>query len=239
MSVSIAVGDVRRIAHGPMRKLFVGQFLNALGNGLTLALLIIYLSRVRDIPLGVATALLAWQAVLALLISPISGTMVDRFGPRPILMGSVLLDRRGGLLLRLCRDDRPGVRCHDRGGGRRRWHLGTVLRPDRAPGRPGRPGHSLRLRVHAAQPWPRPRRTDQLDHRGPGRSEHIQAALHADIPGLRGPLHRRAVHGQRRWSAGGRGAGRRRVGNPRCCRTADGARSCATGRSCASPRPVS
>jgi MFS family permease len=95
MSVSLAVGDVRRIAHGPMRKLFVGQFLNALGNGLTLTLLIVYLSNVRDIPLGVATALLAWQAVLALLISPISGTLVDRFGPRPILMGSVLLTAVG------------------------------------------------------------------------------------------------------------------------------------------------
>jgi MFS family permease len=95
MSVSVAVGDVRRIAHGPMRKLFVGQFLNALGNGLTLALLIVYLSRVRDIPLGVATALLAWQAVLALAISPISGTLVDRYGPRPILLGAVLVEAVG------------------------------------------------------------------------------------------------------------------------------------------------
>ena len=55
MSVSLAVGDVRRIAHGPVRRLFVGQFLNALGNGSTLALLIPYLFKVRDIPLSVAT----------------------------------------------------------------------------------------------------------------------------------------------------------------------------------------
>ncbi|HYN57032.1 MAG TPA: MFS transporter [Motilibacterales bacterium] len=95
MPVSAAFGDVRRIAHGPMRTLFVGQFLNALGNGLTLALLIVYLSKVRDIPLGVATSLLAWQAVLALLISPISGTLVDRFGPRPVLLGAVLVEAVG------------------------------------------------------------------------------------------------------------------------------------------------
>ena len=95
MSVSLALGDVRRIAHGPVRRLFVGQFLNALGNGLTLALLIVYLSTVRDIPLGVATGLLAWQAVLALLVSPISGTLVDRFGPRPILLGAVLMTAVG------------------------------------------------------------------------------------------------------------------------------------------------
>jgi MFS family permease len=95
MPVSAAVSDVRRIAHGPVRRLFLGQFLNALGNGLTLALLIVYLSTVREIPLGVATALLAWQAVLALLISPISGTLVDRFGPRPVLLSAVLVEAVG------------------------------------------------------------------------------------------------------------------------------------------------
>lgn len=95
MPVSVAVADVRRIAHGPVRKLFIGQFLNALGNGLTLALLIVYLSTVREIPLGLATVLLAWQAVLALLISPISGTLVDRFGPRPVLLCAVLIEAVG------------------------------------------------------------------------------------------------------------------------------------------------
>ena len=95
MPVSDAVADVRRIAHGPVRKLFIGQFLNALGNGLTLALLIVYLSTVREIPLGLATVLLAWQAVLALLISPISGTLVDRFGPRPVLLCAVLIEAVG------------------------------------------------------------------------------------------------------------------------------------------------
>ncbi len=95
MPVSAAVNDVRRIAHGPVRRLFIGQFLNALGNGLTLALLIVYLSTVREIPLGVATALLAWQAVLALVISPISGTLVDRFGPRHVLLAAVLVEAVG------------------------------------------------------------------------------------------------------------------------------------------------
>jgi MFS family permease len=90
-----ALGDVRRIAHGPIRRLFVGQFLNALGNGLTLALLIVYLSTVRGIPTGQATSLLAWQAVLALLISPVAGTLVDRFGPRPVLLGAVLVEAVG------------------------------------------------------------------------------------------------------------------------------------------------
>jgi MFS family permease len=95
MSVSAALRDVRRIAHGPMRRLFIGQFLNALGSGLTLALLITYLSEVRGIDLSVATGLLAWQAILALAFSPLAGTLVDRIGPRPVLLGAVLIEALG------------------------------------------------------------------------------------------------------------------------------------------------
>jgi MFS family permease len=95
MSVSVALRDVRRIAHGPMRRLFIGQFLNALGSGLTLALLIKYLSAVRGIDLSVATGLLAWQAILALAFSPLAGTLVDRIGPRPVLLGAVLIEAVG------------------------------------------------------------------------------------------------------------------------------------------------
>jgi MFS family permease len=97
MPAQTAVADVRRIAHGPVRRLFVGQLLNSLGNGLTLALLVVYLSEVRDLPVSTATGLLAWQAVLALAFSPLSGTLVDRFGPRPILLGAVLLNALGVL----------------------------------------------------------------------------------------------------------------------------------------------
>lgn len=95
MSVSLAAGDIRRIAHGPIRTLFIGQFLNSLGSGLTLALLIPYLYKVRGIPLEAATALLAWQAVLALAVSPVSGTLVDRFGPRRVLLVAVLIEAVG------------------------------------------------------------------------------------------------------------------------------------------------
>ncbi len=95
MPAATALADVRRIARGPVRRLFVGQFLNALGNGLTLALLIVYLTQVRDLPVALATALLAWQAVLALLVSPIFGTLVDRFGPRHVLLVAVLIEAAG------------------------------------------------------------------------------------------------------------------------------------------------
>ena len=95
MPVATALGDVRRIAHGPMRRLFVGQAFNALGSGLTLALLMIYLTKVRDLAVPLATGLLAWQAILALLVSPFAGTLIDRFGPRPILMAAALVEAVG------------------------------------------------------------------------------------------------------------------------------------------------
>jgi MFS family permease len=92
MSVSAAFGDVRRIAHGPTRTLFVGLLLKSIGSGLTLSLITVYLKEVRDFPVLIATLLLAWQAVLTLAVSPVVGTLVDRTGPRPVLMAALLVE---------------------------------------------------------------------------------------------------------------------------------------------------
>lgn len=97
MSATTTVADVRRIARGPVRRLYVGQFVKSLGAGMTLALLAVYLHEVRGISITVATSLLAWQAVLALLCSPAVGTLVDRFGPRRILMVGALMTALGTL----------------------------------------------------------------------------------------------------------------------------------------------
>jgi MFS family permease len=92
MSVSLAVGDIRRIAHGPTRTLFIGLLLKAIGSGLTLSLITVYLVKARDLPVLVATLLLAWQALLTVAVSPVVGTLVDRKGPRPVLLAALLLE---------------------------------------------------------------------------------------------------------------------------------------------------
>ena len=92
MSMSAAFGDVRRIAHGPTRTLFVGLLLKSIGSGLTLSLITVYLKEVRDFPVLIATLLLAWQALLTLAVSPVVGTLVDRRGPRPVLMVALLIE---------------------------------------------------------------------------------------------------------------------------------------------------
>jgi MFS family permease len=92
MSVSLAVGDVRRIAHGPTRTLFIGLLLKSIGSGLTLSLITVYLHEVRNLSVLTATALLAWQALLTIAVSPVVGTLVDRKGPRPVLLVALLIE---------------------------------------------------------------------------------------------------------------------------------------------------
>lgn len=84
------VADVLSVVQGPVRRLFLATLLNALGNGLTLSLFIVYLTQVRDIPVGQATVLLAWMAIVGMGVAPLVGTLTDRLGPRRLLMGCTL-----------------------------------------------------------------------------------------------------------------------------------------------------
>ncbi|MGB8022213.1 MAG: MFS transporter [Candidatus Nanopelagicales bacterium] len=99
MPATVAIVDVRRIATPLVRRLFLGHFLNALGSGLTLALIVVYLHSIRGIPISSATGLLAWQALLGLVLSAPAGTLVDRFGPRPVLLVAILAEALGVLAL--------------------------------------------------------------------------------------------------------------------------------------------
>lgn len=89
------LSQVRVVWTTQMRRLYLGQFLSAIGNGMTLSLMVLYLSQVRGIPVGKATALLALQALLSLVISPPIGTLVDRFGPRPVLLTALIVEAGG------------------------------------------------------------------------------------------------------------------------------------------------
>lgn len=99
MPPTVAIADVRRMATPLVRRLFLGHFLNSLGSGLTLALIVVYLHSIRGIPISSATGLLAWQAMLGLILSAPAGTLVDRFGPRPVLLVAILAEALGVLAL--------------------------------------------------------------------------------------------------------------------------------------------
>jgi MFS family permease len=69
-----------------VKRLFVGIGLSALGSGLTMPFLYVYLAEVRGISTTTVGLLFAWMGLLGLVCSPVGGTMIDRFGPRPVMV---------------------------------------------------------------------------------------------------------------------------------------------------------
>ena len=63
-----------------------GDLLSAIGSGLTIPFLLVYLNRVRGIELEVAGVIVATIAFAALAGNPTAGVLVDRFGARRSLM---------------------------------------------------------------------------------------------------------------------------------------------------------
>ena len=79
----------------PARRLLVGVAISAFGNGLVLPWLVIYLGQVRGLGTGVAGLVVAWQALVSLALGPFGGTLIDRLGPRPVLLVAPLLMAAG------------------------------------------------------------------------------------------------------------------------------------------------
>ena len=67
-----------------------GDAISFFGNGLVLPFTIIYLTRVRGIPIEVAGLILSTRAVVSLATSLVSGALVDRVGARGVLIFSLL-----------------------------------------------------------------------------------------------------------------------------------------------------
>lgn len=72
-------------------RLVISDAVSALGTGLTLPLLLIYLHRVRGIDLPTTGLLLAVPGVVGLIAVPVAGTLMDRLGARQVLSAAMLL----------------------------------------------------------------------------------------------------------------------------------------------------
>jgi MFS family permease len=94
MSGDTAVADqsIRAVLTPSLTRMLVGIGASAFGGGLTMALFVVYLHAVRDFPLQTAGLVLTYQALLGLLLAPIVGTIVDRIGPRPVLLVACLVE---------------------------------------------------------------------------------------------------------------------------------------------------
>jgi MFS family permease len=72
-----------------VRRMLLGIALNALGNGLVMPFAFVYLHSVRHIPTSMAGLIFSYGALISLLAAPLAGNLIDKWGPRPILILSL------------------------------------------------------------------------------------------------------------------------------------------------------
>ncbi|MEV0267459.1 MFS transporter [Hamadaea sp. NPDC050747] len=77
------------------RRILLATIFSAIGRGLTLPFMFIYLTKVRDISAFTAGLVIGWIAVCALVIGPIGGWAVDRWGARRIVVPMLLVEAAG------------------------------------------------------------------------------------------------------------------------------------------------
>ena len=90
------------------RRVLLGVAFFAVGNGLTLPFLLVYLHEVRGLATETAGLVIAWVALGGLLTGPVWGTAVDRVGPMPVLRLALLIEACGVVLLAFV-DDVPSA----------------------------------------------------------------------------------------------------------------------------------
>jgi MFS family permease len=81
------------------RRILLGNSLSAIGSGLTMPLLIVYLGEIRGLGLTVGGLVVAYMAVVSLVVFPLVGWASDRRGPKPVLMAGLLVEAVGVALL--------------------------------------------------------------------------------------------------------------------------------------------
>ncbi|MCZ4611431.1 MFS transporter [Streptomyces sp. Lzd4kr] len=81
----------------PVWRLLGADALSALGTGLTLPFLLVYLHGVRGLGIGVTSAVIASIGVVSLVGNPLGGWLADRYGARPALLGGLLVSAAGAL----------------------------------------------------------------------------------------------------------------------------------------------
>ena len=77
------------------RILLAGVLLSSIGNGLVLPYMFIYLHNVRGISSALTGVIVGFGAIVALFTSPIIGNFIDHWGPKPVLVISLLISGVG------------------------------------------------------------------------------------------------------------------------------------------------
>jgi MFS family permease len=77
------------------RRILVGSFFSALGTGLTLPFLLVYLTQVRGLSAGTVGLLAGWMGLVALVLGPVGGSLIDRYGARVVVIPCYLIVAAG------------------------------------------------------------------------------------------------------------------------------------------------
>jgi MFS family permease len=75
-----------------VKRIFLGFGFSALGSGLTMPFLYVYLSEVRGISTATVGLLFGFMGFLGFVSAPVAGSLIDRFGPRPVMMAGLLVE---------------------------------------------------------------------------------------------------------------------------------------------------
>jgi MFS family permease len=91
--------EFREILNPKSRKIIIGISLNAIGGGMTLSLLLVYLHDMRGFSNTFGGLLLSWGAIVSIIASTPMGALVDRIGPKKVIVGGLLLNSAAAISL--------------------------------------------------------------------------------------------------------------------------------------------
>ncbi|MFD6661525.1 MFS transporter [Micromonospora chalcea] len=77
------------------RRILLGTLFSAVGRGLTLPFLFIYLTDVRGLTDTRAGLVIGWFGAVTLALSPLAGTFIDRFGARRVVLPCLVIEAIG------------------------------------------------------------------------------------------------------------------------------------------------
>lgn len=77
------------------RRLLFGTLLSAVGHGMTLPFLFIYLDRLRHVEPTLVGVVVAWMGLLGLVLAGPGGTLIDRYGVRRVVLPLYLVNAVG------------------------------------------------------------------------------------------------------------------------------------------------
>ncbi len=80
-------------------RVLAGFAFSALGSGLTLPFLYVYLAGVRGFETATVGWIFAWMGLLGFIAAPIGGSLIDRWGPRPVMLVGLIIEAASAVSL--------------------------------------------------------------------------------------------------------------------------------------------